>query len=82
MNNERWKESGRGHSPASFGELFAPSDRERQVGKAGPEPSPPVASKYPPQAVENKKIKSVSNRREYAGFSVGSRGTEIGKALG
>jgi len=47
--------------PGGFGELFAPSKKQRQVGRTGLEPSLPVIAKYPPQAIENKKIKSVSN---------------------
>ena len=42
-----------------FGELLAPIDKQRQVGKTGLEPSLPVEAKYPPQAIENKKIRSV-----------------------
>ncbi len=45
---------------SQFGARFAPSRAERQVGETGAHPSTLVRGKYPPQAVENRKITDVS----------------------
>ncbi len=45
---------------SQFGARFAPSRAERQVGETGAHPATLVRGKYPPQAVENRKITGVS----------------------
>jgi hypothetical protein len=45
---------------SQFGARFAPSRAEKQVGEAGAHPWTLGRGKYPPQAVENRKIIGVS----------------------
>jgi hypothetical protein len=56
-----------------FGAPFAPSKSERQVGKAGELPSSFGRREYPPQAIENRKITSVSLLFRNILFSAGKR---------
>jgi hypothetical protein len=65
-----------------FGAPFAPSKCERQVGKAGELPSSFGRREYPPQAIENRKITSVSLLFRNILFSAGKGLAEIGNTLG
>ena len=61
------------HVLEGIGALFAPRKSERQVGKTGELPSYFGRREYPPQAVENRKITSVSLWLGNALFSAGKR---------
>jgi len=65
-----------------FGARFAPDRGERQVGQTGEYPSTLGHLGYPPQAVENRKITSVSIWRRNAHFPAGKGLAEMGNTLG
>ena len=56
-----------------FGAPFAPRESERQVGKTGELPSSFGRREYPPQAIENRNITSVSLWLRNALFSAVKR---------
>ena len=43
---------------ACFGELFAPNDKQRQVGKTGSSPSRPVAGKTRRKLLKTRRLKT------------------------
>jgi hypothetical protein len=65
-----------------FGARFAPDRAERQVGKTREDPSTLGRREYPPQAVENRKIASVSISLRNALFPAGKGLAEKGNTLG
>jgi hypothetical protein len=65
-----------------FGGGFAPTNKERQVGKTQGASLTPRPEICPPQGVENRKIKTVSLWPRIALFSAGNGLAEKGNTLG